>query len=1580
MRNSKSIFYLLLLPPLMLPALGIAESQNTLVVSTPAAVPGSSGPLTASQSTGPSASISGTVEDTYSGVRKFTLGSDGSGRFATLNGATRVGLVFDTFQVFQSFLAAEFFTVVSSSTTCPSSGTYTWIKVRFRTPDATRNAMDASSTSEQVGGVLTYDSAATYDLTGSQHFNLAGPTLTSAAYNIDRLSSGCTSGNFKTKGVGTTIWDTYGTIFFGDENFVTISNHGNPIVTIGAPQVTLSASDFSSLASEVFTGIYTHFKDVNVQNKKNVFFYPDAAGTTYTIRESSDLADPFSYTALGSLTCTSRNSPTNGFCSGTLTLSGVSGSGKAVCQLSSPATRMLLACAMQYPDRNSEFVSFIGTTSPRSVLATLVPNVAVSSVAVPAQPEELTVTVRNMTGRRISSMGPPASSGERPQAPFSYLGGNYPGTGGTCGSALNGYSSCTVKLAYMPSGASATVQTFRQEYNNGVSTVQGTGNARGVAALSNIVISGPATGYSDTTKSYTAVATFANASTQSVTSIVSWFSSGGNVAKIDSNGVATLGGSGSTSISAQLGNTTSNSLDLSVSQGPSNIDTSSSVLATASSHQRKMIYDSVHSLYWSFYYTGATIEMARSSNGIDWTPSGVVLTNTSDFSVSYKAISSAGLVFLAHRSGDDVVMRVGVAGSSLITFDSERLLFDGTTGDSYSLPSVSVSSDDRVWVAARRERKDRADQHQAFVRRSTSAATSTVSAFDTAVPVGAPNPNIDALVLVPQGTGLMLLSKGKYPSLSAYSYNGTLWTDANTGGPKTWFQSGSGLTGSVNAAVVHGSNLVVGGSFLDAGGNSLADRIAVWNGTSWQALGSGLSGTVNALYSSGSNLFIGGNFTDAGGNTSGDRVVRWDGSSYVPIGTGVNNEVFAIAELGNDLWIGGDFSNAGGNSSADQLAKWNGSAWVANGAFGSTVQALKVDGSNLYVGGQFTNGGGNTSCDRICRWNGSAWNSLGSGVGSNVYAITVFGGNVIIGGSFTDAGGNSLADRIASWNGSSWSALAGQSLNSSVRALGVSGGNLYLGGNFTDYGSNTNADRILMWTGSDFTPLSTGADDSVLAIASYNSELVIGGDFLRAGGTALAAGVAVYRNSMFSSMAAAEVPTILSMVSDGTNVYIGGSFSSISGNSSLSYIAKWNGSEFLAVGNGLNGAVRDMQMLGSNLYAVGEFTDAGGNASADRVALFNGSIWSALGTGISSDTVNAIAVESASNIFVGGNFLNAGGNASADRFARWNGSNWIALSSGVGDTVEDINVQGSLVYLAGAFTNAGGNRNADGIATWNGSAFAPVGNPGLTGTVHSMAWLGSSLVIGGSFSDVGGNANADNVAIYNGSSWISSGSALNGEVFSVIESGSNIYIGGNFTNAGGNADADYIARWNGTSYAAIDKGLNGSVTQLIWHQDGIHAVGSFTAASDGSYLVRSFGRYGASAADAASTGTGLSAISDASGNIHLAYLDASLNPNYRKYTSSWSAATALRGVATSSPSISIDSSSNLTVGWINGSDVEFKRYTAGTGAWDSSETDVPAVTSPAALSSLFSSPTTHPLLIWTSGSGSPYTIKGYRIP
>lgn len=105
------------------------------------------------------------------------------------------------------------------------------------------------------------------------------------------------------------------------------------------------------------------------------------------------------------------------------------------------------------------------------------------------------------------------------------------------------------------------------------------------------------------------------------------------------------------------------------------------------------------------------------------------------------------------------------------------------------------------------------------------------------------------------------------------------------------------------------------------------------------------------------------------------------------------------------------------------------------------------------------------------------------------------------GGSFgLVEGGTIPADNIARWNGVAWSPL-GSGTNGTVRALAVlPNGDLAVGGNFTTAGGVA-AQHVARWNGATWSSFGSGTDASVNALAMHPMEgLFVGGTFTQAGG------------------------------------------------------------------------------------------------------------------------------------------------------------------------------------------------------------------------------------------------------------------------------------------------------------------------------------------------------------------------------------------------------------------------------------------------------------------------------------------------
>ena len=426
----------------------------------------------------------------------------------------------------------------------------------------------------------------------------------------------------------------------------------------------------------------------------------------------------------------------------------------------------------------------------------------------------------------------------------------------------------------------------------------------------------------------------------------------------------------------------------------------------------------------------------------------------------------------------------------------------------------------------------------------------------------------------------------------------------------SWSALGSGMDYKVNALAVSGSDVYAGGDFWQAGGSAI-QYLAKWNGTNWSTLGEGIGGDddvpdmVAALVIAGSNVYAGGAFlfaTNTGGVVvAANRVAKWDGSSWSALGEGMNDYVAALAVSGSDVYVGGNFISVGGIA-ANRVARWNGSSWSALGeGMNNAVFALAVADGDLYAGGVFTMAGGNTA-NFIAKWNGSSWSALGLGMDNGVVALAASGSSVYAGGYFAYATNNDgipvTVNRIAKWSGGSWSALGG-GVNDGVAALVVSGSDVYAGGYFiratNSGGVAVTANRIAKWDGSEWSPLGSGMNKVVYAVAVSGGDVYAGGAFTTADGYS-ASYVARWDEISWNALNGGMNGIVEALAVSGSDVYAGGMFTTADWNPA-NRIAKWDGSNWSALGSGLNGPVWALASSGSDLYAGGTFTTAGDKVS-----------------------------------------------------------------------------------------------------------------------------------------------------------------------------------------------------------------------------------------------------------------------------------------------------------------------------------------------------------------------------------------------
>lgn len=241
-------------------------------------------------------------------------------------------------------------------------------------------------------------------------------------------------------------------------------------------------------------------------------------------------------------------------------------------------------------------------------------------------------------------------------------------------------------------------------------------------------------------------------------------------------------------------------------------------------------------------------------------------------------------------------------------------------------------------------------------------------------------------------------------------------------------------------------NVLVGGSFLNAGGFANADLLCLLT------VSTGAFSALNATPLSGGaafvaalanlpdgNVAVGGSFLNAGGDANADylcKLTRSTGAYSAFVTTPLNNQVLALETTAwGALYIGGAFTDAGGFTDNDYLTMLRYPSYSAyqhllgNSVLSSSVKAIKQlsDGSVL-IGGDFVNVNGDSTWDYLLRSieapapGGNEryllWQKLFSDINGNVLALEeAQPGTVLAGGFFSSVGSVALFDGLFQYAG-----------------------------------------------------------------------------------------------------------------------------------------------------------------------------------------------------------------------------------------------------------------------------------------------------------------------------------------------------------------------------------------------------------------------------------------------------------------------------------------------------------------------------------------------------------------------------------
>jgi len=235
--------------------------------------------------------------------------------------------------------------------------------------------------------------------------------------------------------------------------------------------------------------------------------------------------------------------------------------------------------------------------------------------------------------------------------------------------------------------------------------------------------------------------------------------------------------------------------------------------------------------------------------------------------------------------------------------------------------------------------------------------------------------------------------------------------------PFGWRSMYDTLNGNPTLVTAFGGRFVVGGNFLEIGGQPV-HHLMQWSGADWQRVGEGLRSTPTGMSVWADRLIIGGSVPRSLPESS-SRVSTWDGVQWSPLGNFDAGNPYHFTEYGGELIVGGTISPSG-SIDARGVAAWNGTSWRGLGsgvsvASSQTIRAMCSFAGRLIVAGALTSAGG-TPVDNMAAWNGSVWSHAGGGTTGPVNSMVVWNGNLIIGGEFLFAGVTPVVN-AAAWSG-----------------------------------------------------------------------------------------------------------------------------------------------------------------------------------------------------------------------------------------------------------------------------------------------------------------------------------------------------------------------------------------------------------------------------------------------------------------------------------------------------------------------------------------------------------------------------------
>lgn len=671
----------------------------------------------------------------------------------------------------------------------------------------------------------------------------------------------------------------------------------------------------------------------------------------------------------------------------------------------------------------------------------------------------------------------------------------------------------------------------------------------------------------------------------------------------------------------------------------------------------------------------------------------------------------------------------------------------------------------------------------------------------------------------------------------AFAFVGTIVLAAGPVWAQTARQDFYITNGTVNAELIAGNSLIVGGQFTHVG-PIVGCGVPVDTSTATALPGfpqvNGQIGTVVADGQGG--WFIGGLFTQVGAASRANVAHILSDMSVAAWDPGADGQVSALALQGDTLYIGGSFANAGGQARSRLAAidVNSGAALGWNPGANDQVRALTIAGNTLYVGGRFTVIAGVTR-NRIAALDATtgsatAWNP---GASLDVLALAERAGTVYAAGAFTVIGGVTR-NRIAAIDSATAVTKAwNPNSNGQVSAIALGETSMFLGGSFNLVGGQTRLRmaEVSLASGAPtaWDPAPTGA---VVALALDGGTLYVGGDFTSIGGQTRSriAGVST-STGLASAWNPVAYSTVQAIAISGSTVYLGGVFGGVGGmpRNNLAAIDVISGSP-TAWNPDVDGPVLAIERSGDNLYVGGSFAKVGGQT---HTAIASVDLASGLAHSWNPPCNGQVSALLAANgvLYAGGAFSSIGGQLRSN-LAALDTTSGVALSWApeTDGQVFTLTASGGLIYVGGSYTMIGGQARDNLAAVDPVTALSTSWNPDVNGTIRALISTCGSLYVGGFFTQIGGFSR-NRLAALDASTGIptSWNPSANGPVFALSLNDGVLYVGGVLNVVGGES-RNRLAALDPVSGLATswNPNANSTVRAIAVGGGTVYAGGGFT--------------------------------------------------------------------------------------------------------------------------------------------------------